>query len=93
VAPAGALYAFPGVVGDAAAGFDDHAFALEMLEHEDVLLVPGSSFNVPDRSHFRVTLLPEPDALRDVFARIDRVLARRVAAAPATRAPLRAAVA
>jgi len=47
---------------------------------EDVLVVPGSSFNVPYRNHFRVTLLPEPDALREVFARIDRVLSRRVEA-------------
>ncbi|MBW8851786.1 MAG: aminotransferase class I/II-fold pyridoxal phosphate-dependent enzyme [Xanthomonadales bacterium] len=77
VAPAGALYGFPAVVGDAARGFDDHAFALEMLETEDVLIVPGSSFNVPDRNHFRVTLLPEADTLREVFARIDRVLSRR----------------
>src|SRR5690606_37819520 len=45
VAPAGALYAFPAVVGDAAHHFDDHAFALELLETEDVLVVPGSSFN------------------------------------------------
>ncbi|TDK21088.1 pyridoxal phosphate-dependent aminotransferase [Luteimonas aestuarii] len=79
-APAGALYAFPGVVGDAAKGFDDHGFALEMLETEDVLLVPGNSFNVPYRNHFRVTLLPQPEQLRDVFARIDRVLSRRAQA-------------
>lgn len=77
VAPAGALYGFPAVVGDAARGFDDHAFALDMLEHEDVLIVPGSSFNVPYRNHFRVTLLPQPDELREVFKRIERVLSRR----------------
>jgi alanine-synthesizing transaminase len=82
VAPAGALYGFPGVVGAAAHGFDDHAFALEMLEREDVLIVPGSSFNVPYRHHFRVTLLPEAPLLREVFARIERVLARRAEAAP-----------
>ncbi|GAA3924536.1 aminotransferase class I/II-fold pyridoxal phosphate-dependent enzyme [Luteimonas lutimaris] len=76
VAPDAALYAFPGVTGDAAEGFDDHDFALELLETEDVLIVPGSSFNVPYRNHFRVTLLPQPDALREVFSRIDRVLAR-----------------
>src|SRR3546814_15300799 len=80
VAPAGALYAFPGITGAAAEGFDDHAFALELLETQDVLIVPGSSFNVPYRNPFRVTLLPEPDALREVFARIDRVLSRRVEA-------------
>jgi alanine-synthesizing transaminase len=76
VAPAGALYAFPAVTGDAAIGFDDHKFALELLETEDVLVVPGSSFNVPYRNHFRVTLLPQPDDLREVFRRIERVLDR-----------------
>jgi len=81
VAPQAALYGFPSVVGPAAIGFDDHAFALEMLEAEDVLIVPGSSFNVPYRNHFRVTLLPEPEQLREVFARIERVLARRAATA------------
>lgn len=82
VAPQGALYGFPSVVGAAAIDFDDHAFALEMLESEDVLIVPGSSFNVPYRNHFRVTLLPEPEQMREVFARIERVLARRAAKAP-----------
>ena len=77
----GALYGFPAVVGAAAKGFDDHAFALEMLETQDVLIVPGSSFNVPERNYFRVTLLPEAPVLREVFARIDRVLAQRADAA------------
>ncbi len=76
VAPAGALYAFPAVVGAAAQGFDDHRFALELLETEDVLVVPGSSFNVPYRNHFRVTLLPQPEQVREVFGRIERVLDR-----------------
>ncbi|MEO6227324.1 MAG: aminotransferase class I/II-fold pyridoxal phosphate-dependent enzyme [Thermomonas sp.] len=77
VVPQGALYGFPAVVGDAAHGFDDHAFALEMLETEDVLIVPGASFNVPYRNYFRVTLLPEAPVLREVFARIERVLDRQ----------------
>jgi len=77
VPPGGAMYGFPGVTGPAARGFDDHAFALELLEREDVLVVPGSGFNVPYRNHFRVTLLPEADVLREVFARIERVLDRR----------------
>ena len=88
VAPAGALYGFPAIVGDAAHGLDDHAFALQLLEEENVLVVPGSSFNVPYRNHFRVTLLPEAPVLREVFARIDRVLSRR-----ASEAGRRAAVA
>ena len=89
VAPAGALYAFPAVVGDAAQGFDDHQFALELMETQDVLVVPGSSFNVPYRNHFRVTLLPQPDDLREVFRRIEQVLDRRAALAD----PQRVAVA
>ena len=83
--PGGALYGFPQVVGEAADGFDDHGFALEMLETEDVLIVPGNSFNVPYRDHFRVTLLPQPDQLREVFARIERVLDRRADAAQGAR--------
>jgi alanine-synthesizing transaminase len=76
VAPSGALYAFPQVVGEAARDFDDQAFALELLEHEDVLVVPGSGFNVPDSRHFRITLLPEADLIREVFTRIERALGR-----------------
>lgn len=79
VAPAGALYAFPQVVGAAAEGFDDQAFALELLETEDVLVVPGTGFNVPGSRHFRVTLLPEAGVVREVFTRIDRVLGRHAA--------------
>src|SRR3546814_16977897 len=80
VAPAGALYAFPGITRAAAETFDDHAFALELLETQDVLVVPGSSFNVPYRNHFRLPLLPQPDAMRAVFARLARVLSRTLEA-------------
>jgi alanine-synthesizing transaminase len=39
-------------------------------------VVPGSSFNVRYRNHFRVTLLPEPAQIAEVFVRIGRQLAR-----------------
>ncbi len=77
VAPSGALYGFPAVVGEAAEGFDDHTFALELLEQHDVLVVPGSSFNLAERNHFRVTLLPEAEVLDEVFRRIQLALDRR----------------
>ncbi len=84
VTPQGSMFGFPGVVGAAANGFDDHAFALELLEREHVLVVPGSSFNVPWRNHFRVTLLPEAEVLREVFVRIERVLDRHASSPAAT---------
>jgi len=76
VAPHGALYAFPGVDPERLPGFDDATFALDLLEHEQIILVPGSSFNIAARNHFRLTLLPEPAVLADALARIERELAR-----------------
>jgi alanine-synthesizing transaminase len=76
VTPDGALYAFPQVRADHFPTFDDNAFALRLLEEESVLVVPGTSFNVPRSRHFRLTLLPPPTQLREVFVRIERVLAR-----------------
>ncbi|MDR2012888.1 MAG: aminotransferase class I/II-fold pyridoxal phosphate-dependent enzyme [Rhodanobacter sp.] len=75
VAPAGAIYAFPRVRADRLADFDDEVFALRLLEEESVLVVPGSSFNVPRSRYLRLTLLPQPEQLREVFTRIERVLA------------------
>lgn len=80
VAPQGALYAFPSTRSEAFPDFDDHAFALQLLESENVLIVPGRGFNIAESNHFRVTLLPPPAQLRDVFARIERCLARMTTA-------------
>jgi alanine-synthesizing transaminase len=78
VAPQGAMYAFVRVHAErlpgGAAGFDDRAFALDLLERRHVLVAPGSSFNVPYRDHFRVTLLPDAEQMADVFARIESLL-------------------
>jgi alanine-synthesizing transaminase len=76
VAPQGALYAFPGVDTTRLPGFDDADFALDLLEHEQIILVPGSSFNIAARNHFRLTLLPEPAVLADALARIERQFER-----------------
>jgi alanine-synthesizing transaminase len=74
VAPKGALYAFPGVKKEVAPRFDDEAFAMSLLEKKHVLLVPGSSFNVAYRNHFRLTLLPDDETIGEVFARIESLL-------------------
>lgn len=77
-APQGALYAFIRVQlengADGQTAFDDKAFALSLLEEKHVLIAPGSSFNVPYRDHFRITLLPEVRVLETVFERLQEHL-------------------
>jgi alanine-synthesizing transaminase len=38
------------------------------------LIAPGSSFNVPYRDHFRVTLLPDAQQITRVIGVIDELL-------------------
>jgi alanine-synthesizing transaminase len=66
--------AFVGVDTRRLPGFDDRRFALDLLEHKHVLVAPGTSFNVPYNTHFRVTNLPEPEILADVFQRMEELL-------------------
>jgi alanine-synthesizing transaminase len=72
------MYAFVKVHADRLPGgveaFDDQAFALDLLERKHVLVAPGSSFNVPYRDHFRITLLPDAEQMAEVFARIESLL-------------------
>jgi len=74
VAPMGAMYAFIGVDPRRYPGFDDQAFALDLLENRHVLVAPGTSFNTPYRNHFRITMLPDSETLEEVFGRIEEVL-------------------
>jgi alanine-synthesizing transaminase len=82
--PSGAMYAFLGVGREVLPDFDDQKFALDLLEQKHVLVAPGVSFNVPYRSHFRVTTLPDAATLRVVFGRIEELLQEYAAGAPAT---------
>jgi len=72
--PHGAMYAFLGVNTELLKGFDDEAFALDLLEQEHVLVAPGSSFNAQYRDHFRITTLPDAETLVEVFTRMERTL-------------------
>jgi alanine-synthesizing transaminase len=74
VAPVGAMYAFPRVDTGALPDFDDERFAFELLEQKHVLVAPGVSFNTPYTDHFRITTLPEPVAIREVFGRMEELL-------------------
>ncbi len=76
IMPRGAMYAFIRLDEALAGKLDDRAFALELLESKHVLVAPGSSFNTPYSDHFRITTLPNPDVIKDVFSRIDTLLAQ-----------------
>jgi alanine-synthesizing transaminase len=82
VAPRGALYAFPSVDKKRIPHFDDGRFAMELLESEHVLVVPGSSFNVPYTDHLRLTLLPDEGTMTEVFRRMERLLEAWAGRAP-----------
>jgi alanine-synthesizing transaminase len=73
-APRGAIYAFIGVKEGVLPEFVDQQFAMDLLEHKHVLLAPGTSFNTPYKTHFRITNLPTPEVLADVFGRMEELL-------------------
>ena len=72
--PSGAMYAFIKLCDGVSQKLDDKAFALQLLEDKHVLVAPGSSFNTPYSNYFRITTLPDPDVLHDVFDRIEALL-------------------
>ena len=74
--PMGAMYAFVRLDPRFEGVLDDQAFALELLEQHHVLVAPGSSFNTVYTDHFRITTLPDIDALNTVFDRIETCLAQ-----------------
>lgn len=73
-APRGAIYAFIGIKEDVLPEFVDQQFAMDLLQHKHVLLAPGTSFNAPYKTHFRITNLPTPEVLADVFRRMEELL-------------------
>lgn len=70
----GAFYGFVGVDTRDLPEFDDQQFALDLLEQKHVLIAPGVSFNVPYRTHFRMTNLPDSAILKDVLGRMEELL-------------------
>jgi alanine-synthesizing transaminase len=85
-APRGAIYAFVGVKDGVLPHFDDQQFAMDLLQHKHVLLAPGTSFNAPYKTHFRITNLPTAEVIADVFRRMEELLDSYAAgAAPLSR--------
>ncbi|MFK8018065.1 MAG: aminotransferase class I/II-fold pyridoxal phosphate-dependent enzyme [Gammaproteobacteria bacterium] len=85
VIPMGSMYAFLEVDTTSLPNFEDHAFALRLLEEQHVLVAPGTSFNVQETNRFRITLLPDRDTLDDVFSRIEQLLVQMASDAVASR--------
>ncbi len=79
IMPRGAMYAFIRLDESLADKIDDRTFALELLESKHVLVAPGSSFNTPYSDHFRITTLPDPELIKDVFSRIESLLEKHAA--------------
>lgn len=73
-APQGAIYAFVGIRDDVLPDFVDQQFGMDLLEHKHVLVAPGTSFNTPYKTHFRITNLPTPEVLVEVFRRMEDLL-------------------
>ena len=73
--PQAAFYVFPRIK-DPSKVRDDRRFAVDLLEAEHILLVPGSGFDWPWPDHFRLVLLPEPERLRAAVGAIGAFLER-----------------
>ena len=56
---------------------DDKKFALDLLHEKHILIVPGSGFDYSDQAHFRVVMLPEPDAIAKAISDIGDFLHKR----------------
>lgn len=74
--PMGAMYALIKLEEQLSSKMDDQEFALQLLEHKHVLVAPGTSFNTAYADHFRIRTLPDPDAIHEVFDRIDSLLSQ-----------------
>ncbi|MGQ9818931.1 MAG: aminotransferase class I/II-fold pyridoxal phosphate-dependent enzyme [Candidatus Kapaibacteriales bacterium] len=63
VPPKGAFYAFPSIDVE-----NDAEFALELMKHTGVVVVPGSGFGQRlNSNHFRIVILPSEEVLSEAF--------------------------
>ncbi|MDT7526366.1 pyridoxal phosphate-dependent aminotransferase [Pseudidiomarina sp. GXY010] len=81
--PQGAMYLFVHLDPELYPIENDQDFAMQLLQQEKVLVVPGSGFNLASNQYFRMVFLPKIDDLHEAISRIARFLKERLAA-PAT---------
>ena len=64
---AGAMYAFPRIT--LPAGRTDEEYCMALLEATGICVVPGTGFGqIPGTAHFRTTILPPTDRLKEVVS-------------------------
>ena len=65
---AGAMYAFPRI--EIPEGRTDNDYCMALLEETGICVVPGTGFaQVPGTAHFRTTILPPTDKMKEVVER------------------------
>ena len=69
-----AFYLFPRIDRTKYRVENDKAFAADLLEKKQILLVPGSGFGWPEPDHFRIVMLPEAEVLRKAIRDIGDLL-------------------
>lgn len=73
--PRGAFYIFPDITPT---GLTDEEFALQLLEEEQVAVVPGSAFGPSGRGHVRCSYAAAVPKLSTALERIGRFVGRRM---------------
>ena len=74
VKPKAAFYVFPKLDIKKFNIYDDQQFALDFLQQERVLIVPGSGFNWKQPDHFRIVYLPRAEVLTEAMEKLERFL-------------------
>ena len=69
-----AFYLFPKLDAKKFNITNDKAFARDLLQATNILVVPGSGFDWPDPDHFRIVMLPEAEELRSAMQRLGKFL-------------------
>ena len=69
-----AFYLFPKLDAEKFNITNDKAFARDLLQATNILVVPGSGFDWPEPDHFRIVMLPEAEELRSAMQRLGKFL-------------------
>ena len=67
--PQGAFYVFPDI---SSSGLSSKDFALKLLKHERVAVVPGSAFGSTGENHIRCSFATSMDHIKEAMRRIER---------------------